>query len=892
MTFQQYLKDGRPDHVYRGPLIRPQSAPPVPDKTKIKPINYDTLKSAEPATMKPITLTLTPAFLQGGSNAQPLDVTGSDTRLEIQIQPGSFDLSHAFVQKGTKVSGSITLKLIQNFGHYAENVSLLGQYSLQAFDQTGQLITGIRLRTPITFIYHYQQWEMTNLGVDPGHLFLLWPDLIYTARQTHQSLRGLMIPLVEDAKAHSLTARTTVFGNGPFDEGGGDPTDQSPAAPHLATSQGNSGQMSLSYPINMPPGPAGFGPSLALSYSSSDPNQRHSTTSPANVVGDGWSLGLGAITMENYPAGSASSGTWYFLSGVDNISDRLVQSSTDSTGTYFYTEHISRLRIELLNATYCSHTSRPCFQVTDTSGNVYRFGDTTDSLQYYSDSDGTRHDYQWNLRLVMSPYDGQTTAYNQYLATYLQDSTSNNGYTTIRDSAVKQITYGTWLNNTVTPSGTIDFAYHAPFNDGPWATAYGTNYHCHTAATRCDHDCVAMIHNNLTNDGVTVDAPGTMSTFELDSVTTYVGDDSSNSHKDYSYSFTYNDYPFYQSWDSYTQYEEYCRRGTYPDRVSPRQPIKMAQPIARKPVSFGYTSLQDTYFDILHTDQKGGQYGVQLSWFYLTSYLDTNTGVGGLITYADAYNNSHGTPAIENGQGQITDDRYDPLYCTKHASDCGSGTHYDHPDDQVWSVQVVTQIASIGTDSSSSSRFTETPAITTYAYRLAKTAGGYNKQPPYFCYPDQYGDQDCVGDDYIPATYSGGQDSDWQDFYHAEFRGFNIVDITSPSGDLTQNAYFSTEGWATGSGNSGNYDAGQMYQQDIYSGNSTATLLQETKTVYAGNNSPPNSCDGSLNVTYVPCLIIPLSTTTSDVEGGSVSSAPWVETDYTYDDFSPTSGYE
>ncbi|HVB25333.1 MAG TPA: RHS repeat-associated core domain-containing protein, partial [Ktedonobacteraceae bacterium] len=105
-----------------------------------------------------------------------------------------------------------------------------------------------------------------------------------------------------------------------------------------------------------------------------------------------------------------------------------------------------------------------------------------------------------------------------------------------------------------------------------------------------------------------------------------------------------------------------------------------------------------------------------------------------------------------------------------------------------------------------------------------------------------------------------------------------------------KNSYFSTEGWATGSGNSGNFDAGQMYQQDMYSGNSTGTLLQETTTTYAGNNSTPSPCDGSLNITYVPCLIAPITTKTSDVEGGSLSSAPWVETDYTYDDYSLSTG--
>ena len=41
------------------------------------------------------------------------------------------------------------------------------------------------------------------------------------------------------------------------------------------------------------------------------------------------------------------------------------------------------------------------------------------------------------------------------------------------DSALQQIIYGTWTsanNGTFTASGTIDFAYHAPFADTPWTT--------------------------------------------------------------------------------------------------------------------------------------------------------------------------------------------------------------------------------------------------------------------------------------------------------------------------------------------------------------------------------------------------------------------------------------
>lgn len=103
-----------------------------------------------------------------------------------------------------------------------------------------------------------------------------------------------------------------------FDVGGGDPQNQSPPAPHFASVQGNAGQLSYSYPLQVPPGPAGVAPQLSLNYSSSDPNQRHSITSTANNTGDGWSLSSGSITADIYPT-SPTPTTWYFISGVANV---------------------------------------------------------------------------------------------------------------------------------------------------------------------------------------------------------------------------------------------------------------------------------------------------------------------------------------------------------------------------------------------------------------------------------------------------------------------------------------------------------------------------------------------------------------------------------------------
>ncbi len=245
---------------------------------------------------------------------------------------------------------------------------------------------------------------------------------------------------------------------------------------------------------------------------------------------------------------------------------------------------------------------------------------------------------------------------------------------------------------------------------------------------------------------------------------------------------------------------------------------------------------------------------------------------------------THGTPYDPNTK----DNRYDPLYCTIHAGgdpslDCNTSqnSQFNYPDDHAWTVQVVTQITSLSADSDSLSA-----ATTTYKYLLAKTQAENGTG----CNADSTGDSDCVGDNWLPIDPgNGNKDADWADFYHGEFRGFNYVSTISPSNDLTVDQYYSTEGWHTPEGDASNYNAGAMYQQDIYQGpNATASaLLEETDTVYTGF-STNNSCYGVVDLTYVPCQVSPESSKTTLYEGNISGSQPWVETAYTYDDYSPT----
>ena len=121
MTFNQFVKEGRQDSTYRGPLLlpSPSQVSPPPGKGTRHVTDYAHLPpSAEPATMQPLTAPLSSAFLAGSPGAMPLDLKGSDGRLDVRLQPGSLDLSHATVPGGSSPAGPLSVHLTQVFGHY------------------------------------------------------------------------------------------------------------------------------------------------------------------------------------------------------------------------------------------------------------------------------------------------------------------------------------------------------------------------------------------------------------------------------------------------------------------------------------------------------------------------------------------------------------------------------------------------------------------------------------------------------------------------------------------------------------------------------------------------------------------------------------------------------
>jgi hypothetical protein len=633
-------------------------------------------------------------------------------------------------------------------------------------------------------------------------------------------------------------------------------------------------------------------PQLALSYSSMTTNSRYSGRMPGGDEGDGWSLGLGSITVAQYPSASnAAQGTWYSINGVDGLSDLMIPAGTPGQ---YVTEHYSHLHI--VNA-------GSYWQVWDKDGAYYEFGNTQDSVQ--KNSSGT---YEWDVDKISAPNNSGSQVKTMFIR-YYQDSPD--GGTTIRDSGIDSIQYGMATTISATSlsqiMGTVGFYYRAPQSsddsDGQgnlYATAYGTNYNCSSSppantTLRCD-DPVAYQSSP---------APTQMSTLELTSIVSYVGDDKNNVPA-YKYSFEYQDTPYNNNYiDPISQAPESATGRHLLMSITPTVYVA-GTPYQRQPVEFGYTGkLRDSYGD--HSQPIGsGHFGGQTFWSYLDWYENLEDGTGASISYGTAYANMQGTPYTTDSDGNVIDDRYDPLYCYYNADDSDTskqctGSLYGNPNEMSWSVQVVTQISALGTDSSGDT----TLATTYYGYSLQDVDS--STMPVNSCNPITGSnvpaqEADCVTDTWVPGVASYGQDNDanWANYYDAEFRGFNVVYITTPANNLVVDAYFSTDGWWTPESNGANFNGGQLYEEKLYQGpnESDSALLKETFDYYAGVGDTPsgnsysgiNTCNTGLSMTYDPCVVAPLETKIYQDEGNP-TNAPWLDVKYTYDDVSTSTGY-
>ncbi len=149
-------------------------------------------------------------------------------------------------------------------------------------------------------------------GAGSGDLFVYWYEPVEGVWQALESW--------VDAKSHTIRAQTnhfTVFDIGLNNWQGS----------HMPTvdafqAGGFAGAATYSLPIDLPPGPGGFEPSLDLSYSSQVVDQA-TTGTQASWVGMGWSLDNGSIERDIHGTTDDITDDTYLLN-LNGVSSRLV----------------------------------------------------------------------------------------------------------------------------------------------------------------------------------------------------------------------------------------------------------------------------------------------------------------------------------------------------------------------------------------------------------------------------------------------------------------------------------------------------------------------------------------------------------------------------------------
>src|SRR5258706_13795948 len=195
----------------------------------------------------------------------------------------------------------------------SNRTSGFGTFFLDATDSLSQTIHQFNAPIPITLSYPPEQLQALGIAEDDLTLFWYDPTLPITATDGTVPV-GAWQPVPTRIDPVNQTAQATVDHFSAFQLSDG----SSPSAAFIPSLQGFqvsnfTGAASYSYPIELPAGPGGLKPSLALSYSSAatDGVTGQRPLQQAGWVGKGWSLDTGFIA-QNKTRISASSTVEYY----------------------------------------------------------------------------------------------------------------------------------------------------------------------------------------------------------------------------------------------------------------------------------------------------------------------------------------------------------------------------------------------------------------------------------------------------------------------------------------------------------------------------------------------------------------------------------------------------
>ncbi len=420
-----------------------------------KPSPPQPLGHTPPTSMLPGSLDLTPG--------QATHFLSSDGRLEVDV-PASAITASDLSQGGGKLTVLIT-QIAPASGSSAGGSGLIsfGTYLIQLIDVHGKRVAH-GLRAPLTLKLHYTGQES---ALDLAHAFVVLngplPAGIQVAPSTVANAPDLGSLRTEratlDPAAQTLTVTPLVGSSGTSVSFDTDAPVAAFGAPDPFTVDLNAGALTMSLPLDLPPGPGGFTPPVSLAYSSAGVSEQHGIQAGASWVGEGWNVSLGSISWseQDVTAGCNCAANWenkWELSDPFGTSAELIPPNinistfTDDTGNGITPSPIFWQTAPATHAKVVSYTgpitlgglAAPCFRVFLPNGIMEEFGCTPDSLKYYLEPSGANQGKPyisaWLLDLI-TDRNG-----NQIHLTYQWDTqTGAGGQTYPRDAELATIEY-------------------------------------------------------------------------------------------------------------------------------------------------------------------------------------------------------------------------------------------------------------------------------------------------------------------------------------------------------------------------------------------------------------------------------------------------------------------
>ena len=430
------VQSGRPNQVDPRAGTRSVRHLPAAPRTAVAPAAFSQPRPAPPVSMRPALVGLDP--MAGGH------FVGSDGVLELTAPAGAVSGTgqSLLVRQVLPASGS-------NAGGSGEYT--FGTWLVQVVDAAGQPAPA-GLRREVTLKLH-EDPRATALGLDhvrvavnaplPG-----WVDLspsaaaVAVAPASGTPASGASAPVGPASGARRATPATPAPPSGGGARPSLGPLARRTASVEAAAGQGpvltaavplagpntavsfdtnapvatfgrpdpfetdlSAGALSAGIPLDLPAGPGGLKPPLSLAYNSAGVSDQHNPQGAAPWVGEGWSMGLGAISWAEHQVHSSCldvcqplwEDSWLLSDPFGTAAD-LVPPNIDvatflhdspnpvtASPIAWHTAPESRARVISINAPFALPNNAggppaPCFRVFLPSGIMEEFGCTTDSM--------------------------------------------------------------------------------------------------------------------------------------------------------------------------------------------------------------------------------------------------------------------------------------------------------------------------------------------------------------------------------------------------------------------------------------------------------------------------------------------------------------------------------